>query len=99
VKKRFDVVIIADDDVEKGKANPSVFICGSTAESRSGTARRPPVVIQNTWCESKGKLCCHRIHSGNKQSSTSENFSLQICDDSKFSKKQQQKNLLQNWCK
>jgi len=33
VKKRFDVVIIADDDdVEKGKANPSVFICGSTAE-------------------------------------------------------------------
>jgi hypothetical protein len=26
------VVLIADDDVEKGKVNPSVFICGSTAE-------------------------------------------------------------------
>jgi len=52
VKKRFDVVLIADD-VEKGKVNPSVFICGSTAESRSGTVRRPPVVIQNAWCEFK----------------------------------------------
>jgi hypothetical protein len=53
-EKRFDVVIIADDDdVEKGKANPSVFICGSTAEGRSGTVRRPPVVIQNAWCEFK----------------------------------------------
>lgn len=54
MKKRFDVVLIADDDdVEKGKVNPSAFICGSTAESRSGTVRRPPVVIQNAWCEFK----------------------------------------------
>ena len=81
MKKRFDVVIIADDDddVEKGKANPSVFICGSTAESRSGTARRPPVVIQKILgVSSKGKLCCHRIHSGNKQSSTSENSAFKF---------------------
>jgi beta-phosphoglucomutase-like phosphatase (HAD superfamily) len=77
VKKRFDVVIIADD-VEKGKSDPSSFVVA--LQEREMEQSRSPSSYTKCFGASKANYAGIEFIVVLNNLVT-QNFSLQICDD------------------